>query len=132
MYDIYNPDEFEYCYPSRFIKIYNQEENSPTYTWNFGDAVRIPFLIQCPYNKEIYSYKITVYNFRYEALFQSSVSRDEHDKIYFILTSEESEKYFPCGVYFCEIKALSYPNEESELPEVVTILPPEVCSFYVR
>lgn len=145
MYLDYWCQPFPYDYPYSFEehnKIYLQGKIIPYWIWNEFDTVTITFnipnLIKCcrcypelnfeDIDPQTHYFEITFYNFRYEELY--SVQKDITEEVSVEILKEDSEKYFPSGVYYCSLILKSLEDDSAEA--VRTIVNKEYCLLYVR
>ena len=110
------------------LKEYSICNNKPKYEWDYGDSVVIPFDIDESFWKS--TIVLTVYNFRFEPIYEYTDFVDNEGIIRFSIDSTESYDLFPKGIYYCSIQSVWY--DENNNINASTLIPARACSFYVR
>ena len=129
MKDMYKTfDDVQLNYNHKMLKEYSICNNKPEYEWDYGDSVIIPFDIdECFWESTIV---LTVYNFRFEPIYEYTDFVDNEGIIRFSIDSTESYDLFPKGIYYCSIQSVWY--DENNNINASTLMPARACSFYVR
>lgn len=145
MYSTYDDCKFPLYYPTSFNrecskKKYMRSYPPPTFIFDFGDTVELPFTI----DEDFWDYDIFIeaYNFRFEKIAEqqttvSIVGEDESTQqglVYFSIPYTETNNYIR-GIYYIRILAKSNPiitDSGLQYTKITTLASFPKYSFFVR
>ena len=136
MYDTFDNECIAYSYPFSFQE--NKKDymvgNVPTYEMDYGDTAVFPFFITENFlDSDIL---ITIYNNRYESIYETIQQPDNNQYVYLEITSELSAKLYK-GNFYIRLQAREHQlyNETENTTDynsVCTILSTAECSLYIK
>lgn len=143
MYDTYDGCKFSYYTPSDFdnrTRDYLLSRYTPKAAWDYNDTLTIAFnLVECPNVDDSVLdalegkfVRVNFYDFRYETIpFEYEAPAETAFNV--AIDYENSKKYFDRGTYYCDVKLITYTDEEkTDIEDYTTLLPREYCCFYVQ
>lgn len=133
IYETFDDEQFRYHYPLNFDtrrKDYLKPLDFPIVTWDFEDTIKISFKISPEYRE--YVINITVYNFRFEQVYEVSETPQEHDVVQLVIDSNLSKTVFRKGLYYCRLQAVRQIDGEEDHEELITIMSANQCGFQIK